>query len=330
MRVPQVSLLQPGIASLRDARAPRANRLASKLCMGSAPVIIYNSSVDPVRRLDDQFLAELDDILAWAATCGITSHTRFHVYRSNFEWLRAHDGEHERARIYAQLAREGRLTEILSTMTESIELVETIPALRRRDVLIPRQLLRRAFSGPTDMSLEDHTSNAARNAMFELSVAAIAARQGLAPTLSDTNPDVSFEFETRRVKIECKRVMSVNRIMERLREGSKQLEKSVHPTVSDIGIVAISLSKLINRGDRFLVSDSPHNNLSEQLHDLLKANEQLLGMMHQPWVSGFIFYVSSASYVPEIGYTPTNSATIFPLNLDEQAFLHRLASTLYV
>lgn len=286
--------------------------------------------MDPVRRLDDQFFDELGDILAWAADRGISLQSRFHIYKRNIEWLRAHDGENDRSRIYAQLASEGKLNEILSTMTESIELVETIPALRRLNVDIPKELLRRAFSGPADISREDHTSNEARNAMFELSVAAMAARRGLTPTLSNTNPDVSFEFEARRVKIECKRILSVNRMIERLREGIKQLEKSMQGTISDIGIVAISLSKLVNPGDRFLVSDSPRDDLSQQLHEALKSNEQKIGRMHRPCVSGFIFYVSSAAYVPDMGYTPTNSATVFPLDLTEQAFLGRLAQALYV
>jgi len=290
----------------------------------------YNSTVNPIRGLDDQFQAELVDILAWAHQLGITSHTRFHIYKSNIEWLRAHDGVDERPRVYAQVASEGRLNEMLSTMTESIELVETIPALRRLGVVIPKNLLRRAFSGPADMSLEDRTSNEARNAMFELSVAAMAARRGLTPMLSSTNPDVSFEFGGRLVKIECKRVLSVNRIMERLNEGTKQLKKSVRSATSDIGIVAISLSKLVNPGDRFLVSGSPHEDLSKQLHDALKANEQELGRMHRPWASGFIFYLSTAAYVPGRGYIPTNSGTIFPLNLAEREFFKRLAGFLLV
>jgi hypothetical protein len=284
----------------------------------------------PVRRLDDQFLAEFDDILAWVARDGITSHTRFHIYRKNIEWLQAHDGEEERPRVYAQVANEGRLNEMLSTMTESIELVETIPALRRLSVAIPKQLLRRVFAGPADTSREDPTSNEARNAMFELNVAAMAARRGLTPTLRDVHPDVSFEFEGRLVKIECKRILSDSRIIERLKEGTKQLKKSVRSIQSDIGVVAISLSKLANPGDRFLVSDSPHEALSKQLNAALKANEQLLGRMHRPWVSAFIFYVSTASYVPGVGYSAVNSGTVFPLDLPDLEFLRRLASALYV
>jgi hypothetical protein len=286
--------------------------------------------VDQVRRIDAEFLAELDDVLSWASHQGVSSQSRFHIYRKNIEWLRTHDSEGERPGVHAQIVEEGRLTEILSTMTESIELVETIPALRRLNVAIPVKLLKKAFSGPADMFREDDASNGARNAMFELSVAAMAARRGLTPTLSNTNPDVSFEFEGRCVKVECKRVISVNRIMERLKEGVKQLEKSAQRAASDVGVVAISISKLFNPGDRFLVSDSPYDDLSQQLQDELKSNEQQLGRMHRHSVSAFIFYISSASYVPGKGYTLSNSGTIFPLDLGDQAFLRRLANALYV
>jgi hypothetical protein len=47
--------------------------------------------------------------------------------------------------------------------------------------------------------------------------------------------------------------------------------------------------------------------------------------MYRPSVSGFVFYLSSASYVPGMGYTPTNSGGVFPLDLTEQALLSRLA-----
>ena len=182
---------------------------------------------------------------------GIKRRTRFHIYRDNITRLRAHDDESDRPRIYAQLSGEGRLTEILSTMAESIELPEVIPTLRQHAVDIPEELLRRAFSGPADTFQEDATSNQARNAMFELSLGGMAARQGLKPTLSTGNPDVTFGFEGRSVKMECKRVLSENKIMERLGEAIKQLEKSVKSATSDIGLVAISLSKRLNPGDRY-------------------------------------------------------------------------------
>lgn len=286
--------------------------------------------MDSVRRVDEQFLAEIDEILAWAAQHGIKRRTRFHVYRDNIVWLRAHDEEHDRPRIHAQLANEGRLTEILSTMAESMELVEVIPRLRQQNVEIPEELLRRAFSGPADTFQEDSTSNQARNAMFELSMGAMAAREGLKPTLSISNPDIAFHFDNRCIKMECKRVLSESKIVDRLRDGIKQLDKSVQSGTSDIGLVAISLSKVFNPGDRFLVSHDPHETLSQEISKALRANESGLGAMHRPSVAGFLFYLSSVAYVPGKGYSPMRSGTLFPLNLDEQRFLHRLATVLNV
>lgn len=286
--------------------------------------------MEPVRRLDERFLADLDDILTWAEHRGIPRRSRFHVYRDNINWLRAHDAEQDRPVIYAQLEKEGRITEILSTMAESIELVETVPELRQKGVDVPQELLRRAFSGPLDAFREDNTSNQARNAMFELSMGAMAARHGLKPELSISNPNVSFQFEGRFIKMECKRVLSETKVATRLQEGIKQLAKSVRIDTVDVGLVAISLSKLLNPGDRFLVSDSPHEALSGLVTELLRANEQRLGMMNKPSVAGFLFYLSSVAHVPGRGYAPMRSGTVFPLNLAEQPFLRRLAGSLRI
>jgi hypothetical protein len=286
--------------------------------------------MEQLRRVDGQFLADLDEILAWAAERGITRRTRFHVYRDNIRWLREHDADEDRTAVYAQLERDGRLTEILSTMSESIELVETISALRQNEAEIPPEILCRAFSGPLDAFHEDCTSNQARNAMFELSMAAMAARQGLKPRLSIANPDVSFVFGARRVKLECKRVLSESKIMDRLSEGIKQLAKTIDADAREIGLVAISLSRILNPGDRFLVSESPYDALSTLVTDVLRANEQVLGRMLRPSVAGFLFYVSSVACVPGKGYSPIRSGTVFPLNVAETPFLRNLASTLRV
>lgn len=287
--------------------------------------------MDAVRGLDDHFVAGLREILAWAALRGITFHSRFHTYSGTIEWLRAHDkDEEERAHVYTQLNAAGRLTEILSTYTESIELFETISALRQHGVTVPLALLRKVFSGPVDLFRENPTSSEARNGMFELSMGAMAARRGLHPTLSDTNPDVAFRFEDRFVKMECKRVLSEKRIEERLKEGVKQLEKTVNPNSLDVGLVAISLSKLANPGDRYLVSASPHDDLSQELDNRLKANERLLARMHRPHVTGFLFYLSSAAHVPGKGFTTMNSGTVFPLDMRQEPFLRRLTGELSV
>jgi hypothetical protein len=167
--------------------------------------------------------------------------------------------------------------------------------------------------------------------MFELTMGAMAARRGLGPVLSTSNPDVVFQFEYRRVCMECKRVISESKILERIGEGIEQLAKSVRSGTDDVGIVAISLAKLFNPGDRVAVVPEgidPHDVLNEELRQLLQWNEQALARLAMPSVAAILFDLSSPCYVPRAGYTRATCGTIFPLNLDEQTFLFQLASNL--
>jgi len=283
------------------------------------------------RRLDNQFVAELDRIAAWLVQQGVRRQNRFQLYRQNIAWLQAHDSEPDRARVHADFEKRGRMTEVISTFVETIEMVETIPTLMDAGVVVPAELLKKAFSGPVDTFREDARSNLARNAMFELTMGAMAARRGLNPILSAVNPDVQFEFENRRVSLECKRVISESKVFERIEEGIEQLAKSVRSGTDDVGMVAISLAKLFNPGDRIAVVPEgmhPHDLLSQELQQLLRRAEPVLARLMRPSVTAILFYLSSPCYVPGSGYTRASCGTVFPMNLDEQTFLRRLASNL--
>ena len=268
------------------------------------------------RRLDDQFVAELDRIAAWLLHQGIRRKNRFELYRQNIAWLQAHDSEPDRARVHADFEKRGRMTEVLSTFVETIEMVETIPTLIDSAIVVPVNLLKKAFSGPLDTFREDARSNQARNAMFELTMGAMAARRGLRPVLSTANPDVQFEFENRRVNIECKRVISESKVLVRIEEGIEQLTKSVRNGTDDVGIVAVSLAKLFNPGDRIAV-------VPEGTHP-----PGTRATLAQPAVTAILLYLASPCYVPGAGYTRASCGTVFPMNLNEQTFLRRLASNL--
>jgi hypothetical protein len=291
----------------------------------------YGMTTFSERRLDDQFMADLDRIAAWLVLRGVRRQNRFQLYRQNIAWLHAHDLDEDRARVHADFEKRGRVTEVLSTFVETIEMVETISTLMEAQITVPVELLRRAFSGPLDTFREDAGSNQARNAMFELTMGAMGARCGLSPVLSIANPDVQFDFENRRVSVECKRVISESKVLERIEEGIEQLTKSVRPGTDDVGIVAISLAKLFNPGDRIaVVPEGAHPNamFSQELYQLLHRAEPVLARLTEPPVTAILFYLSSPCYVSGAGYTRASCGTIFPMNLDEQRFLSRLASNL--
>ncbi len=290
----------------------------------------FSMTESQIHRLDDHFLSELSSIDTWLSRLGIRKHNRFRRYQQNIEWLMRHDEPADRSRIYAELRSQGKLSEVLSSYVESIEIVETIPALRDNAIDIPIELLRKAFSGSADAMRETSRSNQARNAMFELNIAAMIARQGLDPALSNRNPDVSFNFANRAVHVECKRVISRGKLFERIEEGVRQLDKSVDVVKKEIGIVAVSLSKLVAPSDHIFTATNghPHDMVSRTLYLLLRQIEQPLGRLVRPHASAILFYAASPALVPSFGYTRASSSTLFPLDLADQAYLLKLANTL--
>ena len=101
--------------------------------------------------------------------------------------------------MFAEIRKAGRVTEILASYVEGAEIVDVLMSLRAGQVEIPDELLRRALDGAPDSARESTKNNQGRNAMFELSIGAMLARQNLKPRLSMNNPDVEFRFENRQI-----------------------------------------------------------------------------------------------------------------------------------
>ena len=108
---------------------------------------------------------------------------------------------------------------------------------------MPKGVLEKALKGPHDIYLEDETSNLGRNTMFEI---AIAGRVAFAEPRIGGEPDVLFEFENRRMFVQCKRVLSEESISKRISEAARQLKQ---PTAS--GTMSSMASALFHVADIF-------------------------------------------------------------------------------
>ncbi len=197
---------------------------------------------------------------------------------------------------------------------DSIEFADTLKVLRSFDIEIPADMLRKVLQGPVDASLEDEASNLSRNFMFELVVAAMVATARFRPTVGGV-PDVDFKFEGRRVLIECKRVMSVNKVEERIRQAAKQLQAQVKDT-SDWGLVAISITRTINSGGVIweVASDSEmHPFLDSKLVEVIHRFDPFLQTISHPNVVGVVFYIASPILVPGIGFSPVKRGMFYPM-----------------
>lgn len=295
--------------------------------MGSS--IIF--SMDLIRLDQSTFRSDLEEIDRWLEQRGFHQRDRLRVYRANITEMAQRERTSHPGKVFAQMQSKGRLAEVLTSYAEGIELVDALTSLRNKQVMIPDGLLKRVLDGSSDASLESHKSNRGRNAMFELIMGAMAAKQDLHPTFDHENPDVQFRFRGRRVLIECKRVFSQKKILDNVCEAVRQLEKCVHPADGDIGLVAISISRLAHRGNGYWETPTVETGrafLSQGLRHIVDELNRHLAKLSSSHARGVVFHVSSPFHVESFGYTVLSEGLVYPMNLAESDFLRCLAGTL--
>jgi len=261
----------------------------------------------------------LDEIDAWLAERGFTQRNRLRVYRENLIAMR--DTEDDEATIHSRMLKAGRVNEILASYIEGFELSDTLKCLIDNKVVIPDELLKRSLDGHADASQETAKNNGGRNAMFELSMAASLARQGLKPQLNLDKPDLEFQFEGRRVLIECKRILSKSAISEALSVGARQLRKKVNVSTGDVGLIAVNVSRPFNSGDGWWTVKRealPALVLSNMIERLIEELEVTIRLRKEPAVRGILFYAASPFRVEGLGYTPVRTAMLCRLDSKDE------------
>ena len=159
-------------------------------------------------------------------------------------------------------ADEGRkiFPDFVSSMFEVFDFVsiykafEGVPAQHLTSVV---QKLQKGVNGPVNAADETPDSTAARNFLFEAAVAAKAHRpdKGIEAIL-DARSDTGISLNGKKLWVECKRVTTVERIESNARKASSQLETILVGEVGSghRGIVALDVSKILNRGDKIFVT----------------------------------------------------------------------------
>lgn len=119
------------------------------------------------------------------------------------------------------------------------------------------QKLKKGVNGPINAADETPESTAARNFLFEASVAAKAHRpeKGIEAIL-DARSDTGIRLNGKKLWVECKRVTTVKKIESNARKASSQLETILAGEVGSghRGIVAMDVSKVLNKGDKIFVT----------------------------------------------------------------------------
>lgn len=131
---------------------------------------------------------------------------------------------------------------------------EGVPAHQLTSII---DKLQKGVNGPINAADETPDSTAARNFLFEAAVAAKAHRpdRGIEAIL-DARSDTGIRLNGKKIWVECKRVTTAGKIESNARKASSQLEKILAGEVGSgrRGIVALDVSKILNRGDKIFVA----------------------------------------------------------------------------
>lgn len=177
----------------------------------------------------------LDEIDAWLCSRGLNQQTdRIRRNRRDVAAL-ADAFEEGRLDKFINESGDDRRRELMWSLAESMEFLDSIEALRTQECEVPNRVLEAALDGPADFLAESEKSNRGRNTMFEIAIAGRLARAGLHPTLGG-EPDVYTDFNDRRIFIQCKRVFSETAMSNRLRDAAKQLRRGPDEIMQPAGL----------------------------------------------------------------------------------------------
>lgn len=277
-----------------------------------------------------EILKDLEEIAQWL--CGVTHRQfdRIRVHQRNVAALAQATNEGTLDQFIAGLGADKR-REVMCSLTESMEFVDSIKALRKQDCRIPVPVLEAALDGPADLHFKDENSNRGRNTMFEIAIAGRVARAGLTPELGG-EPDVRFDLEGRQILIECKRVFSEKGIARCLAVAGRQLKRDLARSCDprDCGIIAVSISRVFNQGDKMFVArneDMLRERLREEVDSVIQRQEGTYRNVRDPKIAGFLFHLSTPAFLEDVGlFMAAHSVTIHHIpGRSDSALLRKLA-----
>ncbi len=163
---------------------------------------------------------------------------------------------------------------------DATEVVEIFRAFGTENSPALKEKVQRALSGPIAPLSEQPNNSTARNAMFELTLAANWKNGGAGVELGE--PDILLYLTGLRFHVECKRPFYAHSVRANIKDAASQLgaELDKPGRENDYGIVAISLSRIFTKGE--LVCFAPEGQgrriVREALAKMLKENAEDWGI----------------------------------------------------
>jgi hypothetical protein len=206
----------------------------------------------------DELLSQLKATLDFCGSISLADaveRSRFKKYLARIqrlcEIIQAYPLEELPEEIETELKNEN-LDYVLS-LTESVEFIDAVSLLKTCDVAVVRRKIAAVLGGPLLPDDENENSNEARNTLFELNLVSKMRRAGF-DAKPGMNADIECKVGDKYVLVECKRPFREQNVTRQITKAGRQLRRrlSTFPSGSR-GVIAISLSKVMNPGDKFFV-----------------------------------------------------------------------------
>jgi len=197
-------------------------------------------------------------------------------------------------------ARRGRETGVYSDIKPD-HWFPIIEALEAHDVLCAFEAdkspslgsaVKRAMSGPTQAIDEGPSNRDGRNVWFELALAAEWKLRGAAVSIEE--PDLRLLRADTTFLVACKRPDKQESIHANIRDAIHQLGENLSKAPAGVyGVVAISLTRVFNRGDKVFSGDL--SSLATLLEKELENHYRYLRSVDDPRICGLLFDVATPS-----------------------------------
>jgi hypothetical protein len=151
--------------------------------------------------------------------------------------------------------------------------------------------------GPEQQSAEEGP----RNAAFELWLAVLFRRAGLAPRKEE--PDWILDTAAGAIAIAAKRVQSDRAVLARLEEGARQVERQVAGGAAAAGMVAIEMSLVfdLHRKHWVIQEESESRELHSAIVEAMRTHHQriVVALSGQPSVFGVLLQAKALVFARE-------------------------------
>lgn len=205
---------------------------------------------------------DLDSVRSWLIANKVNlGNSRFEQIYNNFNEIVQYN---EQKKLNEYVQKYGFETYLYSSL-DAFAFIEIYKVLSKQTALPQKKLrdkLQESIKGPFLQKDENPLiSNVnSRNFLFELELAAKISNSGI--KLLDLD-DIQFEYDSYNFHVECKRLISKNKVEENIEKAYTQLQTKLN-NKNDRGIIALSLDKLPKIDDKVFPT-----------HDTEKIYEQL-------------------------------------------------------